>query len=138
MVSVPPCRPLTGAVTGVGVGVTGGQVIAVIAVTAQVSDRLALVSPFLGVVLAGAPGGAFGSELGEGGGVVAGAGGEVASEAEHVCPLAQAQVGVLGLGVEVPGGVDHLAGVVGEVAPTASPVGCAGRTLWGSDWGRTG
>ncbi len=39
----------------------------------------------------------------------------MASEAEHVGPLAQAQVGVLGLGSEVPGGVDHLAGVVGEV-----------------------
>jgi len=56
----PACRPLTGAVAGVGVGVTGGQVIAVISVTEPVSDRLAVVSPFLGVVLAGAPSGAFG------------------------------------------------------------------------------
>jgi hypothetical protein len=39
----------------------------------------------------------------------------VASEAKHVGPLAQAEVGVLGLGAEVPGGVDHAAGVVGEV-----------------------
>ncbi|GAA1370289.1 hypothetical protein GCM10009612_59760 [Streptomyces beijiangensis] len=39
----------------------------------------------------------------------------MASEAEHVGPLAQPQVGVLGSHTEVPGGVDHAAGVVGEL-----------------------
>ena len=55
--ALPAPRAVAAAVTGVGVGVTGGQVTPV---TVLVSDRLALVSPFLGVVLAGAPGGAFG------------------------------------------------------------------------------
>ena len=39
----------------------------------------------------------------------------MASEAEHVGPLTQPQVGVLGADTEVPGGVDHAAGVVGEL-----------------------
>ena len=108
-------RAVTAAVTGVEVGVTGGHVSAVTAVTVLVSDRQAFTSVFLCVVLAGAPGGAFGSEVGEGCGVVVGAGGEVAPEAEHVSPLPQAEVGVLGPNTEVPGGVDHAAGVVGEV-----------------------
>ena len=59
--TAPPTFPaVTVAVTGVGVGVTGGQVTAVIAVTAPGSDRLAVVGSLRGVVLAATPGGAFG------------------------------------------------------------------------------
>ncbi len=60
----------------------------------------------------------FGAGLAEGaqgGGVAAGLGGEVAPEAEHVCPGAEAEVGEVGAGAEVPAGADEAAGVVGEV-----------------------
>jgi hypothetical protein len=106
---------LTGTVTGGQIGGVSG------AVTDRIAARLSGLrlsrrrGGGLSVVVAGSPGGAFGSEVGEGGGVVAGAGGEVAAEAEHVGPLPQAEVLVPAVGGEVPGGVDHAAGVVGDV-----------------------
>lgn len=61
------------------------------------------------------PLGACLAEGGEGGGVAAGLGGEVAPEAEHVGPGAEAEVFEVGAGAEVPAGADEAAGVVGEV-----------------------
>ncbi len=108
---------LTGdvAVTGCQVGGVSGSVIdrTVVRLTGPCLSRCWGLAG--GVGLTGSPGGTFGSEVGEGGGVVAGAGGEVASEAEHVGPLPQSEVGVPAVGGEVPGGVDHAAGVVGDV-----------------------
>ena len=65
--------------------------------------------------LGASPFGAGVAEGAEGGGVAAGLGGEVAAEAEHVGPGAQAEVFEVLAGAEGPGGADEPAGVVGDV-----------------------
>lgn len=64
--------------------------------------------------LEASPFGSGGAQGAEGGGVAAGFGGEVAAEAEHVGPGAEAEVCEVFACAEGPGGADHLPGVVGE------------------------
>jgi cystathionine beta-lyase family protein involved in aluminum resistance len=56
-----------------------------------------------------------GVDVAEGGGVVAGAGGEVAAEAEHVGPVGETEFSQVGLDAELYAGGDEAAGVVAQV-----------------------